>query len=244
MVNIVLRFGFAVFFHYIIYTDFGETLKTDKMEKKIEMPGFFLKADWGKLFEKFNHDDVGIIIKNLYRHHYGIDLLEMNFATEVFFEGTIIDAYEHNSKKYIERVEKNRLNGSKGGAPKGNSNAKKTTQNNPEQHKENNRDIDNINDKRNNKENNNVNEINNDTSTESNNINEIVSNKDLTSNKNSYVEENNLIDVSINNKNYDSGANNNIDEFIISNNKQIRTSSSDLPPGAMLVGDYLRSKNK
>ena len=108
------------------------------MEKNSTTPGFFIKKEWGKLFERLSNEEIGLIIKNMYRLDDNEELIEMTLPSEMLFFGSIAPTQEFNREKYERKITANRINGAKGGAPVGNQNARKQeniTQNNPSQHK-------------------------------------------------------------------------------------------------------------
>ena len=108
------------------------------MEKNSTTPGFFIKKEWGKLFERLSNEEIGLIIKNMYRLDDNEELIEMTLPAEMLFFGSIAPTQEFNREKYERKITANRINGAKGGAPVGNQNARKQeniTQNNPNQHK-------------------------------------------------------------------------------------------------------------
>lgn len=109
------------------------------MEKNSTTPGFFIKKEWGKLFERLSNEEIGLIIKNMYRLDDNEELIEMTLPAEMLFFGSIAPTQEFNRDRYERKITANRINGAKGGAPVGNQNARKqenTTQNNPNQHKD------------------------------------------------------------------------------------------------------------
>lgn len=108
------------------------------MEKNSTTPGFFVKKEWGKLFERLSNEEIGLIIKNMYRLDDNEELIEMTLPAEMLFFGSIAPTQEFNRDRYERKITANRMNGAKGGAPVGNQNARKQeniTQNNPNQHK-------------------------------------------------------------------------------------------------------------
>ena len=108
------------------------------MEKNSTTPGFFVKKEWGKLFERLSNEEIGLIIKNMYRLDDNEELIEMTLPAEMLFFGSIAPTQEFNRDRYERKITANRMNGAKGGAPVGNQNARKhenITQNNPNQHK-------------------------------------------------------------------------------------------------------------
>ncbi len=91
---------------------------------------FLLKKKQGEIFEALEDIEAGKLIKGIYKYvNTGDSGLEG--ALKAAFVSIKIDI-EENEKKYKERCEINKINGEKGGAPKGNQNAKKekTTENN------------------------------------------------------------------------------------------------------------------
>ena len=197
------------------------------MEKKTKTPGYFLKQEWGLVFDRLSNDEVGSIIRNMYLLDDEEELIEMTKAAEIFFIGTVKSTQEFNREKYDRKIAANKANGAKGGAPSGNQNARKNdklTQNNPNQHKE--RDI--VKEKDIEKEI--VKETENDRVNEIETVNTV-----------------NLVDEHLNNSNVLET----IDSFTFNQKKNEANQELDsynkrdnsLPKGAMLVGEYLRIKN-
>jgi hypothetical protein len=207
------------------------------MEKNSTTPGFFVKKEWGKLFERLSNEEIGLIIKNMYRLDDNEELIEMTLPAEMLFFGSIAPTQEFNRDRYERKITANRMNGAKGGAPVGNQNARKhenITQNNPNQHKE--RDI--VKEKEIVKE------------TENDIVNEIeivkVKENDI-ANEIETVNTVNLVDEHLNNSNVLET----IDSFTFNQKRNDDNQELDsynkrdnsLPKGAMLVGEYLRIKN-
>lgn len=214
------------------------------MSEKIKSPGFFLKKEWGNLFEMLPNEDIGIVLRNIYLYADGLELLEMSEVAKMLFEATIKPTQDHNQGKYEQKVLANQINGAKGGAPIGNQNAKKqakTNENNPNQHK----DIDTVKDiskvKGNPKE----------TVIEKNTeIGRIISKDKLSySEIESPTESNTNIDLT-----ESTITKNNREDIILNNSTSInrldntslnyRKSTSDLPPGSMTMAEFERRKMK
>lgn len=212
------------------------------MSEKIKSPGFFLKKEWGSLFEMLPNEDIGIVILNLYRNYDGLELLEMSPTAKMLFIAAIKPTQDHNQEKYEQKVLKNQINGAKGGAPIGNQNAKKqpkTSENNPKQHK----DI--VTDKTKVKDN--IKDIVTEKNTE---IGKIISNSKLSNSDikslvepvndvdltESTITKNNREDINLNK----STSNNRLDNT----NLNYRKSTSDLPPGSMTMAEFERRKMK
>jgi hypothetical protein len=91
------------------------------------------------------NEDVGALIKHINDWNNGKEVVIENPYHKGMWK-IILPDLERNKEGYLSMVEKNKLNGSLGGAPKGNKNASKnktteglneTTQNNPKQHNSN-----------------------------------------------------------------------------------------------------------
>lgn len=91
---------------------------------------FLLKKAQGEIFETLEDSEAGKLIKGIFKYVITGDS-GLEGALKAAFVSIKIDI-EENEKKYKERCETNKINGTKGGAPKGNKNAKKekTTENN------------------------------------------------------------------------------------------------------------------
>lgn len=91
---------------------------------------FLLKRAQQDVFEGLSNEDAGKLIKGIFKYvNTGESDLE-SYLKVIFIP--IKNDIDKNEEAYIKRCEINKINGSKGGAPKGNKNAKKakTTQNN------------------------------------------------------------------------------------------------------------------
>lgn len=91
---------------------------------------FLLKKNQGEIFEALEDSEAGKLIKGIFKYvNTGDSGLEGSLKA-IFISIKI--EIDNNEKKYKERCEINKINGAKGGAPKGNKNAKKekTTENN------------------------------------------------------------------------------------------------------------------
>lgn len=91
---------------------------------------FLLKKNQGEIFEALEDSEAGKLIKGIFKYvNTGDSGLEGSLKA-IFISIKI--EIDNNEKKYKERCETNKINGAKGGAPKGNKNAKKekTTENN------------------------------------------------------------------------------------------------------------------
>lgn len=91
---------------------------------------FLLKRAQQDVFEGLSNEDAGKLIKGIFKYvNTGESDLE-SYLKVIFIP--IKNDIDKNEEAYIKRCETNKINGSKGGAPKGNKNAKKakTTENN------------------------------------------------------------------------------------------------------------------
>lgn len=91
---------------------------------------FLLKASYGKIFNELNDVDAGKLIKGIF-NYVNVEDSQLDGYLKIIFL-PIKEEIDKNEESYKKRCETNKNNGSKGGAPKGNSNAKKvkTTENN------------------------------------------------------------------------------------------------------------------
>lgn len=89
---------------------------------------FLLKKAQGEIFEELGDEDAGKLIKGIFKYVITGDSGLKGYLKAVFI--SIKEDIDENEKKYKKRCETNRANATKGGAPKGNKNAK-TTENNP-----------------------------------------------------------------------------------------------------------------
>lgn len=116
---------------------------------------FIFYSSWRNTFNKLTPEDAVKLINILCDKTEGTEPVFDNQILEVAFS-QIEYLMEVNEEKRQKTIERNRKNGLKGGAPVGNSNAKKTTQttqnnpNNPKQAKQPENDNDNDNDNVNN----------------------------------------------------------------------------------------------
>ena len=90
--------------------------------------GIILHEEYRERMKKFSPERLGLLIQNLFKVDDGEEPISFpdDEALDVFSE--IICA---RLERDLSKSDKQRANGSRGGAPVGNSNAKKTTQNNP-----------------------------------------------------------------------------------------------------------------
>jgi hypothetical protein len=117
------------------------------MTEKKEVPGLYLKKEWGKIFEMLSNEEVGILINNMYRLSNNEELLDMNLPCQIVFLSALMPTQQFNIERYNKRLAANSKNGAKGGAPLGNQNAKNkidSSENNPIQHKETEKGIDKV----------------------------------------------------------------------------------------------------
>ena len=74
------------------------------MEKNSTTPGFFIKKEWGKLFERLSNEEIGLIIKNMYRLDDNEELIEMTLPAEMLFFGSIAPTQEFNRDRYEKKI--------------------------------------------------------------------------------------------------------------------------------------------
>lgn len=91
---------------------------------------FLLEKSQGEVFNELSDNDAGKLIKGVYNYVNTGDSGLDGYLKIVFIP--IKTKIDENEESYQKRCEINKINGSKGGAPKGNTNAKKseTTENN------------------------------------------------------------------------------------------------------------------
>ena len=103
-------------------------------ERPIKMPNFILSLKNRKSVLRLTDEEAGQLFKLLFNYADDEDFEpdENNYPNSVLMMyDSMIPVIDENREKYIRKVERNRQNGKKGGAPVGNQNAQKTTQNNP-----------------------------------------------------------------------------------------------------------------
>ena len=100
-------------------------------ERPIEMPYVALEINLEKSLRKLTDKQRSRFLFAIfaYGRNETVDLSD-DLALDLIFD-RFVSFTEKYRKEYISKVKRNRENGKKGGAPKGNQNAKKTTQNNP-----------------------------------------------------------------------------------------------------------------
>lgn len=100
-------------------------------ERPIEMPYIALEINLEKSLRKLTDEQRSRFLFAIfaYGRNEAVDLSN-DLALDLIFD-RFVSFTEKYRKEYISKVKRNRENGKKGGAPKGNQNAKKTTQNNP-----------------------------------------------------------------------------------------------------------------
>ena len=100
-------------------------------ERPIEMPYIALEINLEKSLRKLTDKQRSRFLFAIfaYGRNETVDLSD-DLALDLIFD-RFVSFTEKYRKEYISKVKRNRENGKKGGAPKGNQNAKKTTQNNP-----------------------------------------------------------------------------------------------------------------
>lgn len=99
---------------------------------------FILFQEFEEVFNLLTDEDSAALIKAIFAYNAGKEI-KLNYHLNVIF-ALIKKRLDDNQKNYDEVCKRNQENGKKGGAPRGNANAKKqpktteTTQNNPKQH--------------------------------------------------------------------------------------------------------------
>ena len=115
-------------------------------------------TDWMEQLQELSMEERGIILTAAINYQLGLELPKMDKSLKLFFI-TIRQSIDRDNAAYIIKCEKNRENGKLGGAPKGNQNAKKTTETSErlneelKQPKQPDNDNDNVNDNDNDNEN-------------------------------------------------------------------------------------------
>lgn len=85
---------------------------------------FLLKKAQQEIFNNLSNEDAGLLIKGIFEYINTGDSKLDGYLKVIFIP--IKNDIDKNEENYQKRCETNKLNGSKGGAPKGNTNAKKT----------------------------------------------------------------------------------------------------------------------
>ena len=79
------------------------------------------------MFNDLKDEQVGKLIKNCYRYQNDMEIVEMDQLENMLFKHTILPVLNFNTAKYIDKCERNKEVGKKGGRPK-----KEETQNDHE----------------------------------------------------------------------------------------------------------------
>lgn len=91
--------------------------------------GIILHEEYRERMKKFSPERLGLLVQNMFRVDDGEEPLSFPDDEALDILSEIVCG---RVKRDIENAERQRTNGSKGGAPIGNQNARKTTKNNPE----------------------------------------------------------------------------------------------------------------
>lgn len=91
---------------------------------------FFFYTSWKPYVEMMDCEETKRFINNLINYTEGNEIELITQTDKLVWIG-VQPLLDNNEEKRQRVIERNRNNGTKGGAPVGNSNAKKTTQNNP-----------------------------------------------------------------------------------------------------------------
>ena len=89
---------------------------------KIKTPGFYVNLDWHETIQELSDSDAGILLKNMFNYSLELPLLETNAVVKAICNMAVFKTIDINKEKYIEKCERNRLNGEKGGRPPGSKN--------------------------------------------------------------------------------------------------------------------------
>ena len=84
-------------------------------------------TEWLETLNELTMEERGILLTAILNYQSGLELPEMNKMLKLIFI-PIRQSIDRDNTAYIAKCEKNRENGKLGGAPKGNQNAKKTTE--------------------------------------------------------------------------------------------------------------------
>ena len=103
------------------------------MSARNKRNSFILYTDYSDHIDSLTLEEKGLLFEALLEYAKGIEI-ELSGAVKVAFS-FIKAQIDRDSEKYEEVCEKRRSAGKKGGAPKGNKNAEKTTKNNQKQPK-------------------------------------------------------------------------------------------------------------
>lgn len=85
------------------------------------MPLFF--DEWNSVSDQLSYEELGMLVVSLARHAQGLDVGELPPSVRLAF--SLMSA---SQDRYATRCARNSENGKKGGAPRGNTNARKTTE--------------------------------------------------------------------------------------------------------------------
>ena len=84
-------------------------------------------TEWLETLNELSLEERGVILTAILHYQSGLELPEMDKVLRMVFI-PIRQSIDRDNANYIIKCEKNRENGKLGGAPKGNQNAKKTTE--------------------------------------------------------------------------------------------------------------------
>jgi hypothetical protein len=90
-----------------------------KNNDTIKTPGFYVSLDWYETIMELKDEEAGILLKNMYNYSLELPLLETNGVVKAISNMVVFKTIDINKQKYIEKCEKNRVNGGKGGRPAG-----------------------------------------------------------------------------------------------------------------------------
>jgi hypothetical protein len=91
---------------------------------------FLFYTSWKPYVEMMDCEETKRFVNNLINYTEGNEIELITQTDKLVWIG-VQPLLDNNEQKRQRQIEKNKINGAKGGAPVGNSNAKKTTQNNP-----------------------------------------------------------------------------------------------------------------
>lgn len=88
-----------------------------KKNNEIKTPGFYVSLDWHETIQDLSDTDAGVLLKNMFNYSLELPLLETNAVIKAICTMTVFKTIDINKGKYIEKCEKSRINGKKGGRP-------------------------------------------------------------------------------------------------------------------------------
>ena len=96
-----------------------------KKSDEIKVPGFFVNLDWSDTIQNLSDADAGTLFKNMFNYSLEQPLLETTEVVKAICDIAVFKTIDINKVKYYEKIERNKLNGKKGGRPQGAKNETK-----------------------------------------------------------------------------------------------------------------------